>query len=92
METIDGTAEAESDYIPYKETLVFEPGETSKSIEIKIVDDNEWEPDEVFFVKLSPAGVEDDCVIGRRAITQVTILNDDGECREESLLRGTNLF
>ena len=79
METIDGTAEAESDYIPYKETLVFEPGETSKSIEIKIVDDNEWEPDEVFFVKLGTVDPEENCVIGRRAITQVTILNDDSK-------------
>ncbi|KAK7113072.1 sodium/calcium exchanger 1-like [Littorina saxatilis] len=77
VETIDGTAEAESDYIPYKETLVFEPGETSKNVDVKIVDDNEWEPDEVFFVKLAVLDDAEGVVIGKRAITQVTILNDD---------------
>ncbi|KAK7507593.1 hypothetical protein BaRGS_00001528 [Batillaria attramentaria] len=76
VETIDGTAEAESDYIPFKETIVFEPGETSKPVEIKIVDDNEWEPDEVFFVRLT-ANPDQHCVIGKRSISQVTILNDD---------------
>ncbi|KAL8609363.1 hypothetical protein ACOMHN_008157 [Nucella lapillus] len=77
VETFDGTAEAESDYIPYKETLVFEPEETSKCIEIKIVDDNEWEPDEVFFVRLSVSDTEENCVVGKRSITQVIIVNDD---------------
>ncbi|XP_076456636.1 sodium/calcium exchanger 1-like [Babylonia areolata] len=90
VETFDGTAEAESDYIPYKETLVFEPEETSKSIEIKIIDDNEWEPDEVFFVRVSVSESEQGCTVGRRAITQVTILNDDDpgtfEFPEPSLL------
>ena len=76
---MDGTAEAQSDYIPLKETVVFEEGETSKTIEIKIVNDNEWEPDEVFFVRLSVKDTEQDCVVGKRAITQVTILDDDSE-------------
>ncbi|KAL8582386.1 hypothetical protein ACOMHN_042024 [Nucella lapillus] len=77
VETLDGTAEAESDYIPYKETLVFEPGETSKTIEVKIINDNEWETDEVFFVRLSLKDMEQNAIIGKRDITQVTIVNDD---------------
>jgi solute carrier family 8 (sodium/calcium exchanger) len=47
METIDGTAEANSDYLPMKDTLSFSPGETEKLIDIGIVDDDQWEPDEV---------------------------------------------
>ena len=58
--------------------MVFSPGETSKVVEIKIVDDNEWEPDEVFFVRLI-ATDDEDCIIGKRSICQVTILNDDSK-------------
>ncbi|XP_050391530.1 sodium/calcium exchanger 1 [Patella vulgata] len=76
IETIDGTAEANSDYVPVKTTIVLEPGETSKHIDIEIIDDNIWEPDEVFFIK---ASVETDqlAVTGTRSICQITILNDD---------------
>lgn len=47
IETIDGTAEANSDYLPMKDTLSFSPGETEKLIDIGIIDDDQWEPDEV---------------------------------------------
>ena len=47
LETIDGTAEAEKDYIPLKAELVFGPNETEKSIDVIVIDDDEWEPDEV---------------------------------------------
>ncbi len=82
IETIDGTAEADKDYIPIKQTMVFEKDETLKYVDIEIIDDNEWEPDEVFFVKLSidlsdPANKG--CIVGQRAIQEVTIINDDGE-------------
>lgn len=77
-ETIDGTAEAGSDYIAKKGTITFEPEETSKHIEVIIIDDYEWEPDETFFVKLH-SDVEEsiDCEIGPHSIAEVTIINDD---------------
>ena len=82
LETIDGTAEAVKDYIPVKETLVFKPDETLQHVDITVVDDNEWEPDEVFFVKLT-LDVEDgsnkNAALGKRAIQEITILNDDGQ-------------
>ena len=82
METIDGTATAESDYIAKKDTLVFKPDETIKHIAIEIIDDNEWEEDEVFFVKLSCYDASDEqVVIGHQSITEVTIINDDGTYR-----------
>lgn len=40
VETIDGTAVEGEDYISYKETLVFEPNETEKHIDLQIIDDN----------------------------------------------------
>jgi solute carrier family 8 (sodium/calcium exchanger) len=81
LETIDGTAEAVKDYIPVKQSLVFNPDETLQHVDIAIVDDNEWEPDEVFFVKLSLDPEDPDskmAVLGKRAIQEITILNDDG--------------
>jgi len=101
LETIDGTAEAVKDYIPVRQTVAFAPNEVLQHVDIAIVDDNEWEPDEVFFVKLSldvdddtvttfqlvddetgqttVLGKSDRCrtVLGKRAIQEITILNDD---------------
>ncbi|KAI6212934.1 CBN-NCX-1 protein [Aphelenchoides besseyi] len=51
--TIEGSAKAESDFVPTSGTLRFEPNETSKIISIKIVDRDEYEEDEEFFVQLS---------------------------------------
>ncbi|CAH1793840.1 unnamed protein product [Owenia fusiformis] len=76
VETIDGTAEAQKDFIPVKQTLVFEPSETSKYIDIEIVDDNIWEPDEVFFVKMAVEPGQN-AMLGKKQVVQVTILNDD---------------
>ncbi|KAK3749975.1 hypothetical protein QZH41_008456 [Actinostola sp. cb2023] len=77
-ETIDGTATAESDYITKKDVMVFKPGETLKHIDITIIDDNEWEENEVFFVMLSPYDIKNPTVtVGKQSITEVTIINDD---------------
>lgn len=79
-ETIDGTATSGSDYVEKKDVLVFKPGETLKHIDITIVDDNEWEENEVFFVKLSRFDPKDSSVeIGKLSVTEVTIINDDGK-------------
>ena len=59
--------------------MVFKPNQTTQDLEIEIIDDNVWEPDEVFFVKLS-IDPDQPGMIGRRQITQVVILNDDGKC------------
>ena len=72
-----------SDYEAKKDVLVFKPGETLKHIDITIIDDNEWEENEVFFLKLCRFDYKDDTVeIGEQSITEVTIINDDGKfCR-----------
>ena len=33
--------------------ITFEPGQTELEYEMEIVDDDEWEPDEEFYVKVS---------------------------------------
>ncbi|XP_048733379.1 sodium/calcium exchanger 3-like isoform X2 [Ostrea edulis] len=77
VETIDGTAEAGSDYKPLKEDIKFAINERLREVYIEIIDDDEWEPDEIFFVKLSLLHEHKDVVIGKMAINQITIINDD---------------
>uniref|UniRef100_A0A7N6AB47 Calx-beta domain-containing protein n=1 Tax=Anabas testudineus TaxID=64144 RepID=A0A7N6AB47_ANATE len=50
--TEDGSANAGSDYEYSEGTLVFKPGETRKEIKIGIIDDDIFEEDEHFFVRL----------------------------------------
>ena len=44
------------------------------------MDDNQWEPDEEFFLKLSHVQGEDSNALklGRTSIMEIMILNDDG--------------
>ena len=48
---------------------------------VEIVDDDIWEPDEFFFIKLYLPNdrKQDDVVIGKVSINQITIINDDGK-------------
>uniref|UniRef100_A0A6Q2XPW6 Calx-beta domain-containing protein n=1 Tax=Esox lucius TaxID=8010 RepID=A0A6Q2XPW6_ESOLU len=50
--TEDGSANAGSDYEYCEGTLVFKPGETRKEIKVGIIDDDIFEEDEHFFVRL----------------------------------------
>ncbi|CAF4104537.1 unnamed protein product, partial [Rotaria sordida] len=55
-----------------------ESGQQEKKITIHVIDDNQWEPDETFFVKLSlPEGEEKHAKVGSKTIALVTIINDD---------------
>jgi solute carrier family 8 (sodium/calcium exchanger) len=79
VETIDRSANEGEDYEAVNEVLTFEPHETEKQIGVTIVDDNQWEPDEEFFLKLSMVSGEDavEMKLGRTSIMEITILNDD---------------
>lgn len=81
VETIDGTAEAGSDYKPMKEFVEFAVNESLREVHVEIIDDDIWEPDEFFFVKLHlpEDKKQHDVVLGKVSINQVTIINDDGK-------------
>ncbi|PVD38293.1 hypothetical protein C0Q70_00905 [Pomacea canaliculata] len=76
VETINGTAVAGEDYKPINEVVTFAPNETLRQVYIDIVDDFEWEPDEVFFVRLQTES-DDEVRLGNTSICQITIINDD---------------
>merc|ERR1711936_402292 len=88
VETIDGSANEGEDYVAINETLTFEPYQKEKEVSVTIVDDNQWEPDEEFFLKLAllpkdPTLHAEDCdhtgavKLGRTSIMEIKILNDD---------------
>ncbi|XP_047668969.1 sodium/calcium exchanger 3 isoform X2 [Tachysurus fulvidraco] len=86
--TEDGSANAGADYEFTEGTVVFKPGEIIKEIAIGIIDDDIFEEDEHFFVRLTNVRTLDSAVddemsayptvaLGFPAVATVTILDDD---------------
>jgi hypothetical protein len=69
-----GTATPGVDYMPVSGSVIFAPGETSKTIDVPVIGDNVREPNETFFVTLSNPSAN---VIIVDNLGQGTILNDD---------------
>jgi len=71
--TVAGTADG-SDFTPVSGTLTFAPGETKKTVTVKVAGDALQEANEAFQIALSsPTGA----TLGKTAAT-ATIVNDDG--------------
>ena len=54
-ETRDGSAEAGEDYVARSGTLIFWPGETAKTVAVRVLDDAHDEPEETMTLRLSDA-------------------------------------
>uniref|UniRef100_A0A1I7S9Y8 Calx-beta domain protein n=1 Tax=Bursaphelenchus xylophilus TaxID=6326 RepID=A0A1I7S9Y8_BURXY len=87
--TIEGSAKEHSDYVPRTGELTFEPFENKKDIEIEIVDRDDYENDEEFYVQLyePKAHHQDDhnitykATVGAAFEATVIIVDDDhGGC------------
>jgi len=72
--TADGTATAASDYRSASGTLIFQPGETSQTVNVLVNGDTVNEPDETFLVNLSNNSANSTLA---RAQAVGTIRNDD---------------
>ncbi|MEO1193813.1 MAG: cellulase family glycosylhydrolase, partial [Pseudomonadota bacterium] len=70
VRTLDGTARAGDDYEALNETLIFEVGESSKTVAVTLLPDLLAEADETFSLELSGAGLDP-------VVAQATILDDD---------------
>ena len=53
VDTLDGTGTGGEDYEEIHEVITFLPEEMEKEIEVHVIDDVEWEPDEDFYLKVS---------------------------------------
>jgi large repetitive protein len=71
--TADGTARAGTEYQAASGKLTFAPGETSKTIQVRVIGDRVHEPDKAFVVNLS--GAQRAKVADARGI--VTVLDDE---------------
>lgn len=73
--TEDGSAEAGSDYVGKKGTLVFPPGVDEQRFRIEVIDDDVFEQDEHFYVKLTNPST--DVNLATPSVATVMILDDD---------------
>lgn len=73
--TEDGTATSGSDYVAAKGTLHFAPGEKEKRINLEVIDDDVFEADEHFYVRLSAAQPPGSLM--SPTLATVIILDDD---------------
>jgi Calx-beta domain-containing protein/uncharacterized protein DUF4214/WD40 repeat protein len=89
--TSDGTASERSDYVAQSGTLTFQPGETSKTVRILVVDDNLVEGDETLNVSLSnpqPLGAG----FGGLTGAQLKILDNDTSPPTSNPIDGAQFF
>jgi len=84
--TSDGTATAPGDYVSVEGWLEFKAGETEAQINVAVVDDDTFEPDEEFYVTLSKPQVllasgESDtdrrAELGKSSRCTIVIIDDD---------------
>merc|ERR1719430_1035289 len=72
--TEDGTASSDGDYIEAVGTLTFGPGETQKMITLEVLDDDVFEDDEHFYIRISNLRRKDGMPISSMEVT-----DDDGK-------------
>ena len=79
VDTVDGSAEEGDDYVGIHDIFTFVPGESEIQVNVKIIDDDQWEPDEEFFLKISldPSSDNKSVIIGKKNIMTIITLNDD---------------
>jgi len=76
IRTKDGEALAGEDYVAIDEQVVFGENATFQKVNIKIIDDDGWEPDENFYVELYDLETGKK-LEGADTETKVTIIDDD---------------
>lgn len=74
-QTENGSAEAGTDYIDNRGTITFTPGIDERTIKIEIIDDDIFEQDEMFYIRLS--NPTNGAILGTPKIATVMILDDD---------------
>ncbi|XP_065371386.1 sodium/calcium exchanger Calx isoform X2 [Calliphora vicina] len=75
FQTEDGSAEAGSDYVGKKGVLTFPPGVDEQRFKIEVIDDDVFEQDEHFYVRLS--NPSESAVLSVPKVATVMILDDD---------------
>merc|ERR1712001_759691 len=83
--TEDGTAASPGDYIEAVGTLTFGPGETQKMVTLEVLDDDVFEEDEHFYIRISNLRRKDG-----RAFSEISVTGEDGIAKmQPSIQLGT---
>merc|ERR1719195_1884034 len=77
--TEDGSASSEGDYIEAIGTLTFGPGETEKHVTLEVLDDDVFEEDEHFYIRISNLRRKDG-----RAFKEIEVTADDGSRSQQA--------
>merc|ERR1712038_797642 len=72
--TEDGSASSEGDYIEAIGTLTFGPGETQKHVTLEVLDDDVFEEDEHFYIRISNLRRKDG-----KPFKEIEVTADDGK-------------
>ncbi|OAF66404.1 hypothetical protein A3Q56_05834 [Intoshia linei] len=76
--TTDGEAKVNEDYELVDKIVEFGPGEAEKTIFVNIIDDNEYEPDEHFYMEMEVLEeYHNQVTLGSISKINIVILNDD---------------
>merc|ERR1719232_1681399 len=71
--TEDGSASSEGDYIEAIGTLTFGPGETQKHVTLEVLDDDVFEEDEHFYIRISNLRRKDG-----KSFKEIEVVDDNG--------------
>ena len=83
--TEDGSASSDGDYIEAIGTLTFGPGETQKMVTLEVLDDDVFEEDEHFYIRISNLRRKDG-----KAIEDIEVVDNAGhKSKQPSLQLGT---
>merc|ERR1712050_357235 len=83
--TEDGSASSEGDYIEAVGTLTFGPGETQKMVTLEVLDDDVFEEDEHFYIRISNLRRKDG-----KAFSEISVTGEDGIAKmQPSIQLGT---
>merc|ERR1719460_362556 len=83
--TEDGTAASPGDYIEAVGTLTFGPGETQKMVTLEVLDDDVFEEDEHFYIRISNLRRKDG-----KAFSEMSVTGEDGIAKmQPSIQLGT---
>merc|ERR1719381_11008 len=83
--TEDGSAASPGDYIEATGTLTFMPGETQKMVTLEVLDDDVFEEDEHFYIRISNLRRKDG-----KAFSEISVTGEDGIAKmQPSIQLGT---
>ncbi|KAJ6649303.1 Sodium/calcium exchanger 3 [Pseudolycoriella hygida] len=95
-ETEDGSAEADIDYVRTKGTLIFSPGVTEQRFSLQVIDDELYEQDKHFYVRLSH--VSEPAILSTPKVATIMIIDDDHggsftfTCKDHELVESVGVY